>query len=402
MITLTMKEKARLEVMQGVMDGRLGVADAGRVLGRTVRSIYRILSKVRLKGIEGVKHGNCGNKNGRRLADRLKVLVLSLANGKYAGFNDVHLWEKLISDEEINVSRETLRQWLRKAGIAAKRKRRRRKYRSRRERKEAFGTMIQIDASHHTWLEGRGPWLVLVGGVDDATGHVWARFEDSESTWAYLRLSRQIIMDEGVPLSFYSDRHTIFHSPKELTIVDQLQNKRPMTQFGRAMDELGIRLIKAWSPQAKGRVERIWGTLQDRLISEMRLANICNKEEANAFLESFLPEFNRRFTIRPKKEESIFRTRPDLRKLDRILCLKDTRMVAKDHTVQFEGLVLQIPPSSKWASIAGQTVEVLQLNDGSIEIVYKNQTVARFNYDKVIKIVEYCGYSEDHVLYAAA
>lgn len=402
MVTLTMKEKTKLEVIQGVMDGRLGIADAAGVLGRTIRSIYRILARVRLKGIEGVLHGNRGNLYAQVYRESFRRKILSLARGKYSGFNDTHLAEKLEEVEKITINPETLRQWLRSAGIVAKHKKRRRKYRGRRERKEMFGMMIQIDASHHEWLGGRGPKLVLVGGIDDATGHVWARFEGSESTWAYLRLVRQIAVDKGLPLSFYSDRHTIFHSVKETSIIDQLKNKHPMTQFGRAMNELGIRLIKAWSPQAKGRIERIWGTLQDRLISEMRLHNICNMETANLFLKRYLVDFNRRFTIRAKREERVFRPRPDLRSLDRILCLKETRFVAKDHTVQFEGLVLQIPPSSKWASIAGQTVNVLQLNDGSIEIVYKNRSVARFKYDKVIKIVQLCGYDEDHVLCAAA
>lgn len=402
MIRLTMKEKTKLEVIQGVMDDRLVVTEAAKILERTVRSIYRALAKVRLKGVEGVVHGNRGNLNAQIYDERFKSRVLTLARNKYGGFNDTHLGEKLESEEKIKINPETLRQWLRTSGIVAKNKKRRRKYRGRRERKEMFGTMIQIDASHHDWLEGRGAKLALVGGVDDATGHVWARFEISESTWAYLRLVRQMAIDKGIPLSFYSDRHTIFHSTKEANIVDQLKNKRPLTQFGRAMDELGIRLIKAWSPQAKGRIERIWETLQDRLIAEMRLNNICNIEAANIFLKSFLIDFNRRFTVKAKRAESVFRPRPDLRSLDRMLCLKDTRFVAKDHTVQFEGLVLQIPPSSKWASIAGQMVNVLQLNDGSVEIVYKNKVVAKFKYDKIVRIVRLCGYTDDHVLCAAA
>ena len=397
-----MKEKTKLEVIQRVMDGRLGVTDAAKVLERTGRSVYRTLAKVRLKGVEGVLHGNRGNVHAQLYSKVIRDRVLSLARNKYGGFNDTHFAEKLESVESIRVNPETLRQWLRADSIVAKHKRRRRKYRGRRERKEMFGMMIQIDASDHDWLGSRGPRFVLVGGVDDATGHVWARFEVSESTWAYLRLARQIAVHKGLPVSFYSDRHTIFHSTKEANIVDQLQNKRPLTQFGRAMDELGIRLIKAWSPQAKGRIERIWNTLQDRLIAEMRLNNVCDMDVANTFLKTFLVDFNRHFTVRAKREESVFRPRPNLMSLDRILCIKDTRFVAKDHTVQFEGLVLQIPPSSKWASIAGQTVTVLQLNDGSIEIVYKSMTVARFKYDNVVKIVRLCGYSEDHVLCAAA
>lgn len=401
MVILTMKEKGILEVIQAVMDGRIGVIEAGRVLKRSIRTIYRILSRVRKNGVKGVLHGNRGNRHASKYSDKLKVEVLNFARNRYRGFNDIHFMEQLKKNEGIEVKREVLRSWLRGSGLAPKRKRRRRKYRSRRERKDAFGMMIQIDASHHDWLEGRGPWMVLVGGIDDATNHIWANFEGSEGTWGYLRLSRQIIMDRGVPVSFYSDRHTIFHSTKEASIIDQLRNKMYLTQFGRAMDELGINLIKAWSPQAKGRIERAWGTFQDRLIAEMRLANIKDIDEANEFLKTFLLDYNKRFTVKPKDTQSVFRKRPDLRDLDHIICLKKIRTVAKDHTVSFEGIILQIPPSSKWASIAGQKVNVLQLNDGSIEIHYKKLIVARFGYDKVVKIINNCGFTKDHILIAA-
>lgn len=401
MVVLTMKEKGMLEVVQRVMSGQISIGEAGRVLGRVDRTVYRMVAKVRLQGVEGIIHGNRGNNHAHKYTSELKERVLALAVGKYKGFNDIHFMEQLHKNEGVKVKREALRSWLRSAGIAPKRRRRRKKYRSRRERKESFGMMIQIDASHHDWLEGRGPWMVLVGGADDATGHVWAHFEASEGTWGYLRLSRQIVMDKGIPMSFYSDRHTIFHSTKEASIIDQLENRRHMTQFGRAMDELGIGLIKAWSPQAKGRIERKWNTFQDRLIAEMRLANICDIRSANKFLETFLTDHNKRFTVQPRNRESVFRKRPDARQLDRMLCLKDTRTVAKDHTVQFEGVILQIPPSNKWASISGQKVCILQLNDGSIEIHYKDHVVARFAYDKVLKIIDYCGFTKDHILIAA-
>ena len=231
MVRLTMGEKKKLEVIQMVMDEKIEICEAGRVLGRTVRTIYRLLSKVRKRGVEGVIHGNRGNQHAKRYKDAFRERVLSLVRGRYKDINDTHLVELLARNEEIEVSREWLRQKLRAAGIKSKRKRRRPKYRSRRERKEAFGMMIQIDASDHDWLEGRGPKMVLVGGIDDATGHVWAYFEDSESTWSYLRLMRQIILSHGIPLSLYADRHTIFQSPREPTIIEQIQNINPKTQF---------------------------------------------------------------------------------------------------------------------------------------------------------------------------
>ena len=248
--------------------------------------------------------------------------------------------------------------------------------------------MEQIDGSPHDWLEGRGPWLTLIGAKDDANNHVWARFEEAESTWAYFHLMEGIFTTQGLPLSLYSDRHSIFYSPKEPTIEEQLKNITPLTQFGRAMEELGVTLIPAYSPQAKGRIENQWKTFQDRLVVELRLKGVKTLEEANEFLVKFLEDYNQRFSVLPKKKEAVFRKAPALSKLDRILCLKETRVVAKDHTVSFEGLVLQIPPSKRFRSIARQKVEVLQLKDGSIEIAYKQNIVARFRPEAVTRMVE--------------
>ena len=401
MVTLTMKEQLKLEVIQRVMDNQIDISKAAQILGLSDRSIYRLLSRVRTSGVKAVIHGNRGNNHAGKITEEYKQKVKDFATGKYKGFNDRHMQEKLLEKESIQINRESLRLILREAGISAKQKRRGRKYRRHRERKEAVGIMLQIDASRHDWLESRGPVMTIVGAIDDASGEVWARFENSESTWAYLRLIRQIAIDKGLPLSLYSDRHTIFHSPKEATIVDQLEGKQFRTQFGKSMDELGIKIIKAYSPQAKGRIERVWGTFQDRLIAEMRLEGIKNREEANNFLPSFLKDFNKKFCCKPKKHIVAFRKSPPVKELDRILCLKEPRTVSKDHTIKFHGLLLQIPPSRKWASIAGQKVLVLQHSNGSVEIMYKKQSVARFSYKSIKNIVEKYGFKEDHILLAA-
>lgn len=401
MVRLTMGEKKKLEAIQMVMDGKIGVYEAGMVLGRTIRTIYRLLRRVRERGVEGVIHGNRGNQHATRFKDALKEKILKLVRGKYKDINDTHLVEILAREDKIEVSREWLRQKLRAADIGPKRKRRKARYRSRRERKEAFGMMIQIDASNHDWLEGRGPKMALLGGIDDATGFVWAQFEDSETTWGYLRLIRQIVLSHGIPLSLYSDRHMIFHSPKEPNIIEQMQNVRPRTQFGRAMDELGTEIIPAYSAPAKGRIEKLWNTFQDRLIVEMRLKDIGTKDEANIFLQEYLKDFNQRFTVPARKKEWVFRKRVSLWQLDRILCLKETRVVQKDHTISFEGLVLQIPPSSKWASIARQRVNILQLKDGSVEIVYKDMVVARFNSPAIIRLIKSYGLADSRLQDAA-
>lgn len=387
-MTLTMKEKNRIEVMQAVMDQRIEVNDAGRVLNRSVRQIYRMLQKMRKGGLDGLIHGNRGKKSPRKIKKAIRKRIVDLARGRLSDINDTHLSEILLREEKIRVSRPTLRRILREAGVPPKLKRRSPKHRSRRERKEAFGMMLQIDGSPHDWLEGRGPRLTLIGAKDDATSFVWARFEKAETTWGYMDLMRDVFVSKGLPLSLYSDRHTIFHSPKEPTIVEQINNIRPLTQFGRAMEEMGITIIKAWSAPAKGRIENQWKTFQDRLVVELRLAGAKTHEEANRVLEWFLKDYNRRFCVAARKQEPVFRQSPPPLTLDRILCLKETRIVAKDHTISFEGLVLQIPPSRKFHSIAKQKVRVLQLKDGSVEIAYKKQTVARFCPEAVQRLVE--------------
>lgn len=383
---LTMQEQQRIEVMQRVMDEAMEVGEASQVLQRTERTIFRMLQRVRQGGLRGLIHGNRGKPSPRKIRPLIRSKILALVRGKFADINDTHLTELLKREVKITIGRETLRAMLREAKIPAKLKRRRRKHRSRRERKEAFGMMLQIDGSPHDWLEGRGPWLTLIGAKDDATSFVWAQFEDAETTWGYLDLMRPIFLSKGLPLSLYSDRHTIFHTPKEPTIVEQIKNVRPLTQFGRAMGELGITLIKAWSAPAKGRIENQWKTFQDRLVVELRLAGATTREEANRVLIPFLKAYNQRFTVAARQRESVFRASPPPAQLDRILCLKETRTVNKDHTISFEGLLLQIPPSTKWRSIARQKVEVLQWRDESVEIIYKTMTVARFSPEAIERL----------------
>ena len=384
---LRMKEVNRLKVLQGYMDGKIEIEEAARILKRHPRSVYRMLRKVREKGPEGVRHGSRDRVSPRRVPESIRKKLVGLALGKYRDINDTHLCEILSEAEGIILGRETLRGILRKGGIAPKRKVRRRRYRSRRERKEAFGMLLQVDASPHDWLEARGPWLTLVGSIDDATGHVWAHFEEAETTWAYLDLMEEVFRTQGIPLSLYADRHSIFHTTREPTIIEQLKDIVPLTQFGRAMEELGISVIKAWSPQAKGRIERLWGTFQDRLVVALRLAGAKTLEQAREVLKGFLPHYNRRFCVLPRKEQAVFRKAPPKAVLHKILCLKETRIVKKDHTVSFEGLVLQIPPSKMYPCLADRKVDVREYRDGHIEIVYRDTVVARFSSEAIRRLL---------------
>jgi len=239
--------------------------------------------------------------------------------------------------------------------------------------------MVEIDGSPHDWLEGRGPYLCLVGAIDDATSMVPAAFfEEQETSWAYLRLFLEMGKTEGLALSAYADRHSIFWTEREPTVGEQLAGKRPRTQVGRALEELAITLIPAGSPQAKGRIERLWGTFQDRLVSELRLAGAKTKEEAQAVLEKFLPHYNRRFSKPALKAQPAWR-KVELKRLEQSLCFKYQRTVAKDNTVQFEGGLFQIPKRSSYHSYAGKKVQVHVLLDGAVEFFCHREKIARFD-----------------------
>jgi len=384
---LTMREKTRIEAVQAVMDGRLHVAEAAHVLNLSERQVYRALASARDEGLTGLVHGNRGRTPWNKSDEALWSRVLRLARERYTDVNDQHLCELLEREHSIRVHPEALRRHLRAAGIAPKRQRRARKFRQRRERRAAAGMLLQVDASRHDWLEGRAERLTLVGAKDDATGEVWAQFAEAESCWAYLGLMRAICLSSGVPLSLYSDRHTIFHSPREPTIIEQLANQRPLTQFGRAMEELGVSLIKAYSPQAKGRIERQWGVFQDRLVVELRLAGARTLAEANRVLAGFLSDYNRRFRVAPREQAAVWRKSPSAHQLDRILCLKESRVVGRDHTVSFDGLVLQLTSGRKYFSLARQRVEVLQLRDGSVEVHHERRMVTRFTAPAIARLI---------------
>jgi transposase len=337
---LTREEKNRFDIIQALIEGKIDVDDAAQLLLLSKRQVYRLLAKVEHGDIGTVLHANKLRKPSNQLTDSFWEPILELIKQRYQGINDRHLQEILKHQHDISLGRESLRKKLCSQGFPPKRKRRKKKYRARRERKAAFGCMLQIDASPHDWLEGRGQRLTLVGARDDATGFVWCRFEEAETTWAYLRLMREICLFHGLCFSLYSDRHMIFHSPREATILEQLNHQKPLTQFGRAMSELGIKIIKAHSPQAKGRIERLWQFFQDRLVVEMRLQAISTKEQANQFLPGFVKSINENFTVPAQQAESVFRVAPRARDLDRILCLKETRVVNSDHTISSEGLLV--------------------------------------------------------------
>jgi hypothetical protein len=300
-----------------------------------------------------------------------KQLILSLARGKYQGFNDSHLAEKLRVEENLPVSRETVRRILRAAKLASPQKRRPRQYRSRRPPRPRFGMMALTDASCHDWLEGRGPELTLIGFQDDATRRILAaHFQlEPENTLGYLRALRPMITTHGIPLSLYRDRHAIFQrNDAHWTLAEQLAGKQSPTQLGRALEELGIQQIPAYSPQAKGRIERAWRTFQDRLVSELRLAHATTLPEANAVLARFCADYNQRFA-RPAADAACdFRSLPRRFDLARCLSLRYQRVVAADHTITLGAHSIALPPLPGHRGYAGETVELSHQLDGTLRI----------------------------------
>jgi Integrase core domain. len=379
MITLTMKEEKRLEVIHRVFRGELTVVQAALVLGVSERQCYRVKARVNKVGAKGVVHGNRGRPCKRKIKEKTVEQIVKLAQGKYKGFNDHHLSEKLGSEEKIRLCREKLRQLLRAHGISSPRKRRGPKHRSRRERRAAEGMMLQVDGSPHDWLQGRGPRLCLIGAIDDATAKVMgAFFEEAESSWAYFKLFSQIFKQHGVPQSIYSDRHSVFWTDREPTLEEQLINKRPLTEVGRGLEELGVTLILAGSPQAKGRIERLWGTFQDRLVSELRVARAKTQQQAQKVLERYLLLHNRRFSKPPANALPAWRKVSSLQ-IEQALCFKERRTVAKDNTITFDGTLFQIPKKSPLRSHANKRIDVHVLLDGAVELFYQNEKIAYFD-----------------------
>lgn len=371
---MTEREWKRLDVVRRAESGKLTVEEAGRVLGLSARQLRRLRKRVRAQGSDGVVHGNTGRVPKNRLSDAVRARIVRLARKKYVGFNDQHLTEKLVEVEKLSVSRASVQRILRAMGLRAVCQRRPPQHRRRRDRKPQAGMMILWDGSRHDWLEGRGPVLCLMGAIDDATGELLpgAHFVEQECAAGYLRVLEAIARAKGLPLSAYMDRHSsLKRNDDHWTIEEELRGEQDPTQVGRALAALGIEPIYALSPQAKGRVERLWKTLQDRLSSELRLAKARTCADANAVLERYRADHNRRFMLGPRVTTPAWRPtgRRDLRRLCSF-CYSAT--VLNDNTVRLEGLVIDIPPGPRQRSYAQARVEVRQYLDGSWGVYFGN------------------------------
>ena len=367
---MSQKELQRVSVISACIKGDMACARAAGLLCLSVRQVKRLKKRMREDGEAALAHANRGRPSHRRLPEEVAKRILQLSRSTYAGFNDHHLCEKLVEREGFSLSRETLRRLLRLHGLGSPRKRRAPAHRQRRLRSARLGELVQLDGSPHDWLERRGPQLTALGMQDDATGKILAaQFFPSETTFGYLCLLRQLLRRHGVPLAFYGDHSGIFlRNDDGWTVEEQLAGKRQPTQFGRALEQLGVTFIAANSPQAKGRVERLWGLLQDRLTSELRLAKAADIDSANAVLRKFIADYNRRFARQPRESATAWRPAPE--NLARICCFVHERIVSNDNVVQWEGRRFQIPQQARRFSFAGAKVQIYQDLDGRVSFYY--------------------------------
>jgi transposase len=391
-IIMTQEELKRLHIIRKALNKCITQAEAADIIGVCLRQVQRIVRTVRAEGDEGVIHKSRGQASNRAVPTKIKSRVLKLYKEKYPDFGPTLATEKLFEIDKVKINDETLRLWLIQGNIPYK-KRKKRPHRKWRQRKDCFGEMIQIDGSDHDWFEGSGstlsfgklktvseveplttlslskggPECVFMGYIDDATSRPFGRFYPYEGTLPAMDSFKRYIGKYGIPLSIYLDKHTTYKSTKKLTLEDELNNTEPLSQFARAVTELGVNVIYADSPQAKGRIERLFGTLQDRLIKEMRLQGIETIKAANKFLVSYLPAYSRRFAVRSANDTDLHRPIPEGINLDRVLCVKTTRVLRNDFTIVHNRKLYQIKDN-----ISAKAVMVEERVNGSMLITHKD------------------------------
>ena len=376
-VLMSERDVQRIEVLTEVLSGRRTIASAAVVLAITARQVNRLLIRFREDGGGGLIHKGRGQSSNHSMNAGVREHVLDLVKSKYADFGPTLAAEVLLEKDGVKVSRETLRKWMIENGLWLSR-RQRRSFHQPRLRRESYGELVQIDGSDHRWFEQRGPACSLLVFIDDATGRLMQlRFVPSESTSSYFECLRGYLDAHGCPVAFYSDKHTVFRINREA------QGGAGMTQFGRALAELNIEIICANSSQAKGRVERVNRTLQDRLVKELRLASVCDMEAGNLFLAEFMVRFNEKFAVRAARTENLHC--PVTVKADRlrdILCHREQRHVGQQLTLAYDRKQLILDRSVVSEELGGQYVDLYDFADGRLEVRWKGQVLPYRIFDK--------------------
>jgi transposase len=375
--TMSRKELPRAGLVTAAVAGRISNREGAAALHLTPRQFQRLKQRFRGGGAAALRHRGRGRPSHRRLAVAVCARVQALLQERYAGFNDTHLTEKLRELHGLTISRESVRRLRRALGLGAVHRRRPAQHRARRPREAAAGQLLQLDGSPFDWLEARGPRLTLLGAIDDATSQVVAlHFRPTEDLHGYVTLLRQVFTTAGLPVALYGDGINILvRTDRHWSLEEQLAGAQAPTHVGRMLQELGIGYVQARSPQGKGRIERLWGTLQDRLVSELRLRRIATRAAANAFLPGFLADFNRRFSRAAQQPHPVWRRPP--RDLELVLSCRYPRVVARDNTVRLGPRLLQIPRGPAGRSYARRRVDVRELLDGRVVILADGAVLTR-------------------------
>jgi len=365
---MSKKERRRLVVLSQLQGGKVSLVKAAELLGLSYRQMKRVWSRYQREGDGGVVHQLRGRQSNRQAVQGVEDRAVQLYREKYADYGATLAAECLASEDELSVPVSTLRRWLQRAGLW-ERRRSRKPHRRHRARREHCGELVQMDGSHHDWFEGRRGWAVLMVMIDDATGRVFARFFENESWHSAATILRGYVQQQGLPRALYVDQHGIYRADREANVQEVLAGKEPQTQFGRALAELGVELILARSPQAKGRVERMNGTLQDRLVKALRRSQIRDLEQANTFLEAtFLPKFNAQFEVPAAKPANVHQSLQADCDLGRVLSLQEQRVVQNDWTVRWKNGFLQLEESANTAVRPRQRVTVCETIEGHLRL----------------------------------
>lgn len=369
------KEAARPGLVKAALAGKVSNRELAAALRLSVRQVQRLKAAFRRKGVRALIHQGRGRLSPRRLSRGLVRRVAQLVQTRYAGLSDCHLTEKLREIEKLDLCRESVRRIRLGLGIPAQRRHRAPKHRARRLREARLGALVQVDGSPYAWFGDNQPLSCLIGAVDDATGALLGlTFRPHEDLHGYALVLREVCRSYGVPLAWYGDGSSVLvRNDRSWSLEEQLRGRRDPTQLGHMLAELGIAYIRARCPQGKGRVENRWATLQDRLVSELRLRGIRSLQEANVYLPAFRLDFNRRFARAARESNPAWRPAP--RHLDLILACRYTRTVARDNTVSIPGRWIQIPRGRR--SYAGLKVEIRECLDGRLLALYQGAVIAR-------------------------
>jgi len=377
-------ELTKFEILRDVDHERMPARAAAQVLGLTERQVWRLLKAYRLRGADGLISKKRGRPSNRKTPDDVRLAAMAIVKERYADFGPTLAAEKLREQHGLTISRETLRVWMLDAGLWTDRQKRRGRVYQPRYRRECVGELVQVDGSEHWWFEDRGPQCTLLVFIDDATSRLMhLQFVQSESTFAYFNATQRYLEQHGKPVAFYTDKHAVFRVNKPSGLHGD-----GMTQFGRALKALSIEIICANSSQAKGRVERANKTLQDRLVKELRLAGVNSMEDGNAFLPSFMADYNARFAKAPFNDKDLHRPMQPRDRLDEAFTWRAERTLSQSLTLQYDNILFMIEPSEFAQAAIGKRVEVVDFPDGRLEVRYKGRSMPYRTFDKLRRVTE--------------